>query len=152
MTLNTEEFLQQTTDQTLDEFLEPCPAGEYVAIAGRPSIASFVYKKGEHTGETGYRMVIRWEIQDDEVKRQLDRDTVSVSQSILLDLTPDGQGLDMGKGKNVSLGQLRGALGQNKPGETWNPGMIEGQPAKLKIKAGVYNDRVTAEVDAVTAA
>lgn len=152
MAINTEEFLQQTTESALDDHLDPCPPGDWLAQAGKPQIHSFVYKQGEREGETGYRMAIRWEIQDQEVKDQLDRDTVSVTQSILLDLTPDGQGLDFGKGKNIGLGQIRTALGQNEPGDPWSPIMIEGQLAKLSIKAGMYNDRVTAEIVGVAEA
>ena len=96
-------------------------------------------------------MVIKWDIQDEEAKKIVERETLSVTQSILLDLTPDGTGMDMGKGKNIGLGQIRTALGQNQPGAQWSPAMIEGQPAKLKVKAGMYQDRVTAEVQAVTA-
>lgn len=151
MTLNTEEFLQTTTDAALDDHLDPCPPGEFLAIAGKPEIKDFEYKRGDHVGETGYRMVVKWDIQDEEAKKSVDRETLSVTQSILLDLTSDGTGLDMGKGKNIGLGQIRTALGQNSPGAPWSPAMIEGQPAKLKIKAGVYLDRVTAEVGAVTA-
>lgn len=149
--LNTEELLQTTTEQTLDDYLEPCPPGEWLGVAGKPEVASFTYKKGERAGETGYQMVLRWEIQDQEVKEKLDRDRVTVRHSFILDVTPDGNGLDMGKGKNISLGQLRTAFGQNVPGQTWSPNMIEGQPAKLQVKAGIYNDRVTAEVTNVAA-
>lgn len=152
MTLNTEEFLQTTTDAALDDHLDPCPEGEWLAMAGKPEIKDFVYQRGERQGETGYRMVVKWDIQDQEAKEAVERDTLSVTQSILLDLTPDGTGLDMGKGKNIGLGQIRTALGQNTPGSAWSPAMIEGQMAKVKVKAGVYNDRVTAEVAAVTAA
>lgn len=150
MTLNTEEFLQTTSDEALDDHIDPCPAGEYIAIAGKPKTADFTYKKGEHEGETGYRMIVKWDIQDEEVKKTLGRGTVSVTQSVLLDVTPEGN-LDMGKGKNIGLGQIRTALGQNKGGQPWSPSMIEGQPAKIKISAGVYNDKTTANVDAVAA-
>ncbi len=150
MTLNTEEFLQTTTEGVLDDHLDPCPPGEFLFIAGKPAIASFVYKQGEREGETGYRMVLPWACQDKEVLDALDRERVTVTQSVLLDLTDDGAGLDMGKGKNITLGQIRSALGQNQEGAGWSPAMIEGQPAKLKIKAGVWEDHATAEVQAVT--
>ena len=152
MTLNTEEFLQTTTDAALDDKLDPCPPGEFIAIAGKPEIKDFEYKSGDRAGETGYRMVIKWDVQDEEARKAVDREKLSVTQSILLDLTPDGAGLDMGKGKNIGLGQIRTALGQNTPGAAWSPAMIEGQPATIKVKSGVYQDRVTAEIQAVTAA
>lgn len=149
--LNTEEFLQTTTEGALDDHLDPCPPGEWLFIAGKPSIASFVFKSGEREGETGYRMVLPWACQAQEVLTQLDRERVTVTQSVLLDLTDDQTGLDMGKGKNITLGQIRTALGQNEPGSDWSPAMIEGQPAVLKIKGGIYEERATAEVQAVRA-
>lgn len=54
-------------------------------------------------------------------------------QSIFLDITPEG-GLDLSKGKNIGLGQLREALGQNNPGTAWSPGMLKGGVAKITIK------------------
>lgn len=151
MALNTEEFLQTTTEAALDDHLDPCPPGEWLAMASAPEIKDFEFKKGDRIGETGYRMVIKWEIQDEEARRLVDREKLTVTQSILLDITEDGTGLDMGKGKNIGLGQIRTALGQNTPGASWSPAMITGQPAKLKVKADMYLDRVTAEVVAVTA-
>jgi len=151
MPLNTEEFLQTTTESALDDHLEPCPAGEWLAITGAPAVYDFVYSKGDHQGETGYRMSMKYTIQDQAVKDHCERDTVSVTQSILLDLTEDGSGLDMGKGKNIGLGQLRAALGQNVAGQDWSPAMLEGQPIKVKVKAGIWDERVTADVAGVTA-
>ena len=40
----------------------------------------------------------------------------------------------MGKGKNVALGRLREALGQNTPGKPWSFGMLVGQVAKVAVK------------------
>ena len=152
MSINAQEFLQATTEEALDDRLEPCPPGEWLAIAGQPEIKDFTYKSGDREGETGYRMVIRWEVHDDEAKRQVDRDKLSVTQSVLLDLSEDGSALDFGKGKNIGLGQIRTAIGQNQAGQPWAPAMIEGSPAKVVVKAGVYNNMPTAEVAAVTSA
>ena len=149
--LNATEFLQTTTTEALDDRLVPCPPGEWAAIAGAPEFKDFVYKSGDREGETGYRMVVRWQIQDEEAKRIVERDKLSVTQSVLLDLTEDGNGLDFGKGKNIGLGQIRTAIGQNEPGQPWAPAMIEGSPAKSVVKSGVYNEQATAEVAAVTA-
>lgn len=149
MGINTEEFLNSTYEGVLDDHLDPCPQGDYLFLAGKPAVADFEYKSGEKKGETGFRMIIKWECQDEAVKQQLGRETVTVTQSLLLDVTPDGNGLDMGKGKNIGLGQIRTALGQNTPGQPWSPAMIEGQLAKLNIKHRVYEDRVLAEVAGV---
>ena len=113
-------------------------------------LARRIHKKGDRKGETGYRMIIKWDIQDEGAKSLVDRDKVTVTQSILLDLTEDGSGLDMGKGKNIGLGQIRTALSQNEAGAEWSPSMISGQPAKIQVKADVYQGRTTAQVVAVT--
>lgn len=149
--LNTEEFLQTTTDSELDDHLEPCPPGEWLAVTGKPEIHDFVFAKGDRIGETGYRMTVKYTIQDQEVLDHCQREVVSVTQSVLLDLTEDGTGLDMGKGKNIGLGQIRTALGQNEPGQAWSPAMIEGQPIKVKVKGDIWDERPTAKVSAVTA-
>ena len=149
--LNTEEFLQTTTEEALDDHLDPCPAGDFLCIAGKPEIRDFIFKSGDRKDEQGFRMVIKWDVQDEEAKKAVDREKLSVTQSVLLDLTPAGDGLDMGKGKNIGLGAIRSALGQNAPGAPWSPNMIEGQPATVSVKAGIYNDRLTAEVSGVKA-
>ena len=53
MSLNTEEFLQTTTDSVLDDKLDPCPAGEWIAIAGKPEVKDFEFKSGDRAGEVG---------------------------------------------------------------------------------------------------
>ncbi|MGH2638967.1 MAG: hypothetical protein ACRDF4_06765, partial [Rhabdochlamydiaceae bacterium] len=45
-----------------------------------------------------------------------------------LELTSSGA-IDFGKGKNVGLGRLREALGQNKIGKPWSFNMIRGSLA-----------------------
>jgi hypothetical protein len=149
--LSTEEFLQTTTEESLDDHLDPCPAGDWLCVAGKPEIKDFIFKSGDHEGEQGFRMTIRWAVQDDEPRQAVDRENLSVMQSVLLDVTPDGAGLDMGKGKNIGLGAIRSALGQNTPGAPWSPAMIEGQLAKLSIAAEIYKDRPQAVVKGVQA-
>ena len=151
MGINTEEFMQTTTEAALDDRIDPCPAGDYNAIIDSIEIRDFTYKSGDREGQTGYRMVVRYDVQDDAVKQSLGRDKVTVQQSVLLDLNETNDGLDMGKGKNVQLGAIRTALGQNVEGQPWSPAMLQGQLIHINVKAGVYNDRVTAEVNSVSA-
>lgn len=56
----------------------------------------------------------------------------SVRYGCWLDLTPEGD-LDMGEGKNVQLGRLREAVGQNVEGQGWQPSMLLGQVLRGKI-------------------
>lgn len=71
----------------------------------------------------------------------------SVRQTLWLDTTESG-GLDFGKGKNVGLGRLREALGQNAPGKPWAPGMLVGGVAKVKVSHSIdKRDNVTINAD-----
>ena len=57
----------------------------------------------------------------------------------------------MGKNKNVQLGKLREALGQNGPG-AWSFGMLEGASGIVRIEHREWNDSVFADVKGVAAA
>ena len=59
-------------------------------------------------------------------------DEPTARQTIWLDVNEQG-GLVFGKNKNVSLGKLRDALGQN-TGAPWSPTHLIGQPATVLIK------------------
>ena len=95
----------QIEEASSTEFVPP-PEGEFTGIAGDAEINEWKSRDGE---KQGLRLDIKWEIDDAGVKQLLERDKVTVKQSIMLDLTESG-GLDMGKGKNVNLGRLRSAL------------------------------------------
>lgn len=60
------------------------------------------------------------------------RDKATVTDSIILDLTPGGQ-LDFREGMNFRLGRYREALGQNIPGQPWKPRNMMGQVLKVNI-------------------
>jgi len=71
-------------------------------------------------------------VMDENVKKRLGRDKVNVRLRLNLDLNEAG-GIAVGPNLNVKLGQLRDALGQNKPG--WTPQSLLG--------AGPFIGRVT---------
>lgn len=73
---------------------------------------------------------------DEGVKKRLGRDKVNVRLRLNLDLNEAG-GLAVGPNLNVKLGQLRDALGQNKPG--WTPQQLLG--------AGPFIGKVTQTSD-----
>jgi hypothetical protein len=123
-------FLNQTLDQANDTKITPCPVGEYLAIAEKVDVKPWSSKDGS---SSGLKVNILWEIQDENVKALLDRDKILVPQDIMLDLNESGEGLDMGKGKNVGLGRLREALDLNKPGEPFSFSMIQGRPATVAV-------------------
>lgn len=147
MSIDTAQFLSMTTDEALDTKITPCPPGEWQAMIGDIEIADYQRKDGT----TGYRLVVPWEIQDEGVKSELGRDTVKVTDSIFLDMNADGTALDMSKGKNIGLGRLREALGQNTPGEPWGPAMLQGQVAVVEVVHEVYKGNPVANIKAVRA-
>ena len=65
-----------------------------------------------------------------------------------------GNGLDMGKGKNVALGRLREATDLNVPGQPFAMAMFPGRLAKIKVtqRPGNEPDQVYNDVRGVTKA
>lgn len=150
-TFDPDSFLNEAVDGALATTFEPIPEGEYLAVisSGEKAITVRQTEKGSTI------LDISWEIQDAELAETLGRTTLSVRQSIFLDMTPNNT-LDRGKGKNVTLGRVRAALGQNDPSKPWSFGMLKGAgPAMIKVgqrsnpqdDSIIYND-----VKAVTAA
>lgn len=136
-------FLSSTIDAKLDTRLIPVPADEYTAMLEdiRPRLTQ---------GKDGTEYLvfdIVWSIDDVQLKTKLGRDKVTCRQSIFLDRTPDGS-IDVGKGRNVQLGRLREAVGQNHAG-AWAPSMLKGSAARIKVvheadKNGEIYDKVVA--------
>lgn len=144
-------FLNETVEGAMSTAMEPIPEGEYLAVISSKDKAVNIRK----TQKGGAVLDITWEIQDAELQEKLNREVVTVRQSIFLDITPQGT-MDRSKGKNVGLGKLRAALNQNDPSRPWSVGMLVGcGPATIKVTQRpspdddsiIYND-----VKGVTAA
>lgn len=127
---NPDTFIDLEVTGALDTRLEPVPVGEW------PATIKEVQKPRQATspkdGKTYTFMEIMWEITDPQVEAHCQRTRPTVRQSISLDVSPQG-GLDMGKGKNVGLGQLREALGLNDPSQSFAIRMLSGRGAKIKV-------------------
>jgi hypothetical protein len=145
---NPSEFLNQSFDEALDTKMVPCPVGEYLAIADKVDVKPWAARDGS---SSGLKLEIMWDIQDENVKQLLSRDTVKVKQDQMLDLTDTGQ-LDLGKQKNVGLGRIREALGLNVPGEPFSFGMIQGRMAKVKVSHRPSGEDLFAEIKAIASA
>jgi hypothetical protein len=122
-------FLNTTVEGELDTKVTPCPVGEYLGISEKVDVKPWASKDGS---SSGLKVIILWDIQDENVKALLGRDKILVPQDIMLDLTEEG-GLDMGKGKNVGLGRVREALDMNKPGEPFAIGNMQGRMATVVV-------------------
>jgi hypothetical protein len=124
---NAEAFMQTSTKQSNDTKLIPVPQGDRPAM-----VKKILFRDGVKDGVAWVAMDLIWHVLDDESKKTTGMDTPTVKQSIFLDLTAEGA-LDMSKGKNVQLGKVREALGQNKEGRAWSPGQLQGVPATILV-------------------
>lgn len=153
-----ETFLNQTIDQPLETEFLTVPDGEYTATIDDFTSEAieqihFEYKNGPRAGTPGTmtKFSIPFVIQDDAVKAELGRDKIVVYKQVILDVGDDG-GLDWGKNKNIDLGRIRAAVGQNDPGP-WSPGNLRGAgPVMVKVgrvpfkrKDGSKGERVEIE-------
>lgn len=125
---NAEQFLQTQTKAANDTKLIPVPEGDHAAQISKIGIRS-----GVKDGVAWHSLDVIWEVLTDEAKKVTGMDKPQVKQGLFLDITPEGA-LDMGKGKNVQLGKLRAALGQNKEGRAWAPNMLTGNVATILVK------------------
>lgn len=141
-------FLNATYDEANDTKVTPCPAGEYLALAEKVDIKSWASRDGS---SSGLKAEILWDIQDENVKALLGRDSVKVSQQQMLDLTETGN-LDLGKGKNVGLGRIREALDMNTPGQPFSFGMIQGRLAKVVVSHRTVGEDIYAEIKKIASA
>jgi hypothetical protein len=141
-------FLNATIEEANSTEMTPVPEGEYLAIADKVTVVPWQKKDGS---DSGLKLQIIWDIQDENVKALLERSKITVRQDQMLDLTETG-GLALGKGQNVGLGRLRTAVGLNEPGQPFSFAMIQGQVAKVLVKhrMGDQAEQIFAEVRGVT--
>ena len=125
------EFMQSQMDKPLETEYTLVPIGEYAATIDdftQEAIekVDFTYKSGERAGTPGtmIKFTIPFSIQDDRVKRELQRDKVIIAKQLILDFEDDGKTLSTGPNKNIELGRIRAAVGQEKG--PWSPAMLRG--------------------------
>lgn len=127
----------------------PVPEGEYTAVSKEVTFREISSDKGT---STLCEVVFEPQDLDGSIKAATGRDNATVRLSLWLDLTPAGN-LDMGEGRNIGLGRLREALGQNAPGKPWNFGMIPGNSVRILVshRHDPKTETVYAEVKRVAA-
>ena len=145
---NPEDFMNSAADPLATQF-ETCPEGEFPFIIDSDP-AQLIPKELSGTSKKTGNAYHFWQLelncicQSDEVRQKVGRDKVVVRLRLNLDLDDNGR-LEVGPNKNVGLGQLRDALGQNTPG--WTPknllgaGPFIGKVTQTKTdKGGVFAD------------
>lgn len=121
---------EAVSNETLSTSVTPIPAGEHNA-----QIEDYKFSPGtsKKDGKSYMALDITYRFFDDNgaLAALLGREA-KLTKSIFLDVSPQG-GLDMTKGKNISLGKIREALNQNIPGVPWALPMIKGGALRLLI-------------------
>lgn len=144
-----ETFLDLTVDQPFDTVRTTVPPrDDYMALIDDVKLRTVETKQGD-----AKILDINWDIQDDTLRASLNLTKAIVRQSVFLQFDETGRRLAHGVNQNVQLGQVREAVGQNRPG-AWSVRMLIGAgPCRIKVSERVdeknpsikYND-----VDRVT--
>lgn len=136
---NPDLFLNTETESANSSTYTPVPEGEFNASI--KAIKPRVLTDGRAV------LDVTWTVDDEVARNETGMAEPMVRQTLWLDTTESG-GLDFGKGKNVGLGRLREAVGQNQAGKPWAPGMLVGQVAKVKVGHSIdKRDSVTINAD-----
>lgn len=138
-------FMSAETSQANATKYVPVPEGEFTASI--KEIKPRVLSDGRAV------LDVSWIVDDEQARVETGMAEPLVRQTLWLDITESG-GLDFGKGKNVGLGRVREALGQNQSGKPWAPGMLIGGVAKIKVTHSIDkrdNETVQANVGSVVA-
>lgn len=131
MPFDASSFMQTQMDEPLETEFKLVPVGEYSMTIGDFDHSAFeeikfTYKQGERKGEEGTmtKVTLPFIVQDDKVKAELNRDRVVIPKQLILDISDTG-GLDTGTNKNIELGRIRAAAGQNEAGP-WSISNLRG--------------------------
>ncbi|MDO8340821.1 MAG: hypothetical protein Q7T59_02525 [Candidatus Woesebacteria bacterium] len=142
-----EQFLDMQTTESNDTVIIPVPVGEFIGII--KEIKMRPWQSKSDPSKAGVALDVLWSIDDESVKAVTGRTEVTVKQGIMLDIREDGQGLDMGKGKNIGLGRLREATNLNVKGQPFAVTMFPGRAARVKVEHRVDGENLYAEVKQV---
>lgn len=135
-TFDVNAFQNAQFDEASSTTYTPVPEGEFNAVIDKQEIRT--------TSKGNVILDLTWKIDDATVAAETGMDNPSVRQSIFLDVSESGS-LEFGKGKNVNLGRLREALGQNQSGQPWSFGHLLGQVAKVRVKHRIVRDDTSGE-------
>lgn len=125
------DFLNQTVTGAMSTQRIPVPKGEYPAII--KELGHRTLESKDEPGKLRHIMDITWRLDDENVKAVTGLPEPTVRQTVWLDLDAEGR-LDYSPGKNVDLGRVREAVGQNDPNTEWRPSMLVGAAGVISIE------------------
>jgi len=120
-TFDVDSFMNTEMDGDISTEYSPIPDGEYPAVSDTVTPGT--------TPNGSPFLEVNWVIDEPGNDEAHGR---KVRQTLWLDLLESGA-LDRGKGKNVQLGRLLKAVGLH--GKRWNPAMLSGQPAMIRVSS-----------------
>ncbi|MBW8034108.1 MAG: hypothetical protein FVQ79_00120 [Planctomycetes bacterium] len=144
-----QEFVQTQYQESTATVRIPVEAKDYAAQISKVEAREVTIGKGERVGQKAIVLDVIYNIDDAEQKTLTGRDPLAIRQSIFLDTTERG-GLDFGKGKNVRLGRLREAAGQNAEGQAWSPGMLSGVMVRVQVGQRIDGEDIYEDIKKVT--
>ena len=141
------EALMGQESEEMSTVVDQCNAGEWEGQIGKlPQPRQFAGTKDPTATYTV--LDVPYTVSDPIALEGMDRDKISVRQSMFLDLTSEGK-LSTSDGKNVKLGRLREACGLN--GDGFKLTDLEGHIVTIRVVQKPDNDNVMrAEVQDVT--
>ena len=142
---NADAFLNTEITGEMDTKMIPIPDGDFNAQVAKVAFREVTQKDGVKRAI----MDVTWDIIDEGVKKETKLEKPMARQSVFLDLNEQG-GLDMGKGRNIQLGRLREAVGQNRSGKAWSPANLTGQMAVVSIKQRIEGEDIYSDIKKVT--
>lgn len=123
-TFDVQSFLSQTTEEAGNTSYTPLPECQSLASVDKLDVRAL--SDGKVVCD------ITWLILDEEVKTKSGLEKPTVRQGVFLDLDASGR-LAWGQNKNITLGMVRQAVGQNNPGQAWGLNQLLGQVAKINV-------------------
>lgn len=152
---NVAEFMNENIDAQFDTAIIPIPEGEHIGQIGTDEKAVEIsYGISQKNNKPWMRADIRVHLTDPNLAIQLQRQEgqeIVARYGLMIDLDEQGK-LDTRPQRNVNLGKLRDAVGQNQAGP-WNFSQLKGRPIKVKIKHKLSDDGNTySNVTSVTKA
>jgi hypothetical protein len=132
-TFDSDSFMNASVEGEMETRFEPVPEGEYTAVIENVAVK-------EVDGPEGKIKIcdVTWDIMDEDLKTNLGREKLQVRQGVFLDVDNKGN-IVIGANKNIQLGRIRAALGQN-TSSSWNFAKLLGS-APATIKVGVKPDK-----------
>ena len=128
----------------------PLAIGDYTGILKEPKSRTW-QGKADPT-KSGVAIDIPIELQlPPELAASMGMTTVTLSDSIMLDLTDQGA-IDNSPGKNSKLRRYREALDMNKPGDTFSFRAMQGRIATFKVKHEVYEGEIQDRIEGIAKA